>query len=1086
MVIYNTKEYDTQYMRQDDIVVEIHSIYNMDELLEKMRNGEEITSDMASIAAYATGDKKMISEAVPKDFNEESDRQNDKWSSSVVFDMEDLAELMDEYVDKKKVRDKRFQAFEAYIFNNPWRSMPFAPYEISKEELMDQLYAAMGIMPTVKDASNKSLAELRKMSNDGNRLYWQFAEVNNENPLPTIEDIEFYQSLNDYEKRIINDSCVNRHVLLESAKILKSQNKARIFTQEHERILSLDNRNPGLLMNLAESQFHFEDMKRTIFWKLGEHYQIQDLSMIQSKLLIDYLQYYILDTDKTDISNDDIRKTEQIKNYVTDEINKKIAHSSDYDMPYDKEYFLSCMENYFLVPQEELKDIYSKDIRDLQPELTQKIISYYESLYEKFVETYTDKKTNEYKYSGQTIPRDVFDKFIEKEYKTPMPSFILKAEEIFKEKFHGHAPRVLMKYVISQFLAYGWSTKDENLIKIADEFNQKNVQKVAKYDNLILFALSSKLNFNEIKEEQLIALATYMNPLKLYENIEKGFLDWFIAHKDTNVSELVDLIGYANQDKIQRYDINMSAKDLILHVEQAKGIRDCKAMEEEYSYKFSDNEIAIRGRNIVAQDGKMKMYMLPKDDYRNFTVGYDTSCCQHYGNAGETCVYKLTSDPFAACVVIERDHKILAQGFVWTDESQDTLVFDNVEFADDRSVGQFNSLFAAWCKAMPYKNIHVGVGYNQGMHSWGKKVTYQAKLPTTLSDGHCYSDYHTDARSLKMDGKMQISEKVPVRVTEKPDEPTRWDVLTNPDTAFLLDDTTTNIAQKLEFAHEFLTNQTPEIQMKAIEMSPIAIKSIQNPTEDVQKYIAHNHREYVQYIAHPCSEVQEILVELDPSYIINIANPTEAMCIKAVKENGLLLKDIQNPTEKVIKEAVKQNGYAIKFVENISEELQMFAVETTPKVVTVINNPSRNAIKKALDIDPHIIELLDSPDNELQMYAIEKCPSTINEIKAPCYEAVKAAIEANGSLIRNFQYAYPHLKEAAIRQNPFAIRAISHPTDAEYLLAVQGNRNVLNFVRDLELKSNLEMALGNPNTVTIGEDGMFVRNEREQEEEREI
>ena len=155
MVIFNTKEYDTHYMRQDDIVVEIHSIYQIEELLEKMRAGDEITSDIASIAAYATGEKKMVSELEPKLFSEESPRNAVKYSSSLIFDTEDLAEEIDEYVDKHKDRDKRFQAFEAYIFNNPWRSMPFAPYEISKEEIMDQLYSALGIMPTVKDDNEK-------------------------------------------------------------------------------------------------------------------------------------------------------------------------------------------------------------------------------------------------------------------------------------------------------------------------------------------------------------------------------------------------------------------------------------------------------------------------------------------------------------------------------------------------------------------------------------------------------------------------------------------------------------------------------------------------------------------------------------------------------------------------------------------------------------------------------------------------------------------------------------------------------------------------------------------------------------------
>lgn len=45
------------------------------------------------------------------------------------------------------------------------------------------------------------------------------------------------------------------------------------------------------------------------------------------------------------------------------------------------------------------------------------------------------------------------------------------------------------------------------------------------------------------------------------------------------------------------------------------------------------------------------------------------------------------------------------------------LVFDNIEFTDDREIEQFAPIIAKWCEAAPYKNIAMGNGYNE-MSSW--------------------------------------------------------------------------------------------------------------------------------------------------------------------------------------------------------------------------------------------------------------------------------------------------------------------------------------------------------------------------------
>lgn len=48
---------------------------------------------------------------------------------------------------------------------------------------------------------------------------------------------------------------------------------------------------------------------------------------------------------------------------------------------------------------------------------------------------------------------------------------------------------------------------------------------------------------------------------------------------------------------------------------------------------------------------------------------------------------------------------------------QSILVFDNIEFADDRQIDQFAPIIAKWCEASPYQNMLMGNGYNEMVNS---------------------------------------------------------------------------------------------------------------------------------------------------------------------------------------------------------------------------------------------------------------------------------------------------------------------------------------------------------------------------------
>lgn len=96
-------------------------------------------------------------------------------------------------------------------------------------------------------------------------------------------------------------------------------------------------------------------------------------------------------------------------------------------------------------------------------------------------------------------------------------------------------------------------------------------------------------------------------------------------------------------------------------------------------------------------------------------IGYDTNCCQHLRGAGETAMIYGLANPDAGFFVIEdkTSGKILAQAEAWQTADGGKLVFDNIEFADDRQIDQFAPVLAKWCEEAPYPDVLMGNGYNE-------------------------------------------------------------------------------------------------------------------------------------------------------------------------------------------------------------------------------------------------------------------------------------------------------------------------------------------------------------------------------------
>ena len=237
---------------------------------------------------------------------------------------------------------------------------------------------------------------------------------------------------------------------------------------------------------------------------------------------------------------------------------------------------------------------------------------------------------------------------------------------------------------------------DNGYMTAADAVNQFNRNRIAEFaalSNPAMIRLTYEMDTAALTARQKQIMECYATPrnieslikLKdviLNENVKKWPNEKFCNFVKAS-NYLVDNIEM-NEETIERLSSKEGQKILADAIEMYRARQDIENYESDYEYDFRDNTIEIKGSDIKVEGHNLTARILDADDPRNFTVGYDTNCCQHYDSAGEDCTYYATSHPDSAIWVIEEKGKIVAQAFVWTNEEKDTFVFDNIEFANDR------------------------------------------------------------------------------------------------------------------------------------------------------------------------------------------------------------------------------------------------------------------------------------------------------------------------------------------------------------------------------------------------------------------
>ena len=208
-----------------------------------------------------------------------------------------------------------------------------------------------------------------------------------------------------------------------------------------------------------------------------------------------------------------------------------------------------------------------------------------------------------------------------------------------------------------------------------------------------------------------------------HQECYRYLMDFIRLHPDTKTEDLLYAVDHAEEIPMRAGTTPVQIRQ---HRTYTENLAEVDKIETEYSnlipgFRLSDYPCNLQQTGII-YDG-MTARVLDLSDSEDIALatrlGELTNCCQCLGRAGETAMMHGVLNPDAGFWVIEdRNGTVKAQAEIWQSNG-DTLVFDNIEFADtdnehlsDRAE-QLRGIIAAWAMESGYENIIMGCRYNE-------------------------------------------------------------------------------------------------------------------------------------------------------------------------------------------------------------------------------------------------------------------------------------------------------------------------------------------------------------------------------------
>ena len=323
--------------------------------------------------------------------------------------------------------------------------------------------------------------------------------------------------------------------------------------------------------------------------------------------------------------------------------------------------------------------------------------------------------------------------FYEKDWAEPSTEEIEGLSQAFREKF-GRAPKVINEIALAQKIL---NLETEDIVKNFSVEGFKEALK--KSDNCPFVAITALLGAGKNLLHKFPIATSYEMELATV-NVR----NWIRKHPDS--FELLPRLKGMEQN-IENLSVT-EVKELLV---TQKARNELKKIERKYDFAFADCRCEIKQCSI--EHHGVRGYILQADDCRQITVGYDTYCCQHLEGVGESSMIYGLMSPTAGFWVIEDQAKgkVKAQAEVWLSEDKQTFVFDNIEFANDREVGDFEEVIKSWVRECPYPNVVLGMGYTE--ISLPCPECQAPSQPPVEGLKHVYTDTHRCVQ-LKKDGEL--------------------------------------------------------------------------------------------------------------------------------------------------------------------------------------------------------------------------------------------------------------------------------------------------------------------------------------------
>ena len=280
-------------------------------------------------------------------------------------------------------------------------------------------------------------------------------------------------------------------------------------------------------------------------------------------------------------------------------------------------------------------------------------------------------------------------------------------ESAFRVRF-GRVPRVIYdiavfyrsNMVFSALLNRKW----EILFKFVDEFKPKvlaaNLKRGSKKDAIAAYCYLP----GETRPAYNAKALKYAYEHKL---IGSDAHKWLMSHHELSYENCMAALNHPGLE----FSTIRNISELQDAIAKQRSVEEIQAFEDEYGVSFNELKSSIE-RNSVS-DGQNVAEMLEPTDPEQVMLGYYTYCCQHMDGAGETAMaYGLISDN-GGFFVVRRKGQVIAQAESWLAKEAGTLVFDNIELANDREVKTIFPILKKWLENSNYDNVVMGLGYNE-------------------------------------------------------------------------------------------------------------------------------------------------------------------------------------------------------------------------------------------------------------------------------------------------------------------------------------------------------------------------------------